>query len=165
MKTRRLVELSLLAAIALTIFMVELRIPNLAPVPGVKLGLANIITVYAVYHYRAGEVLLLVLTRIVLGTMFSGQMMSLLYSLAGGLLCLGGMLLLRRVIPKTHLWIGSVLGAVLHNLGQIAVAMLVMRTAAVFAYFPILLVSGCIAGIFTGLSAQTIVHRKLVRDN
>lgn len=64
MKTRRLVELSLLAAIALTIFMVELRIPNLSPVPGVKLGLANIITVYAVYHYRAGEVLLLVLTRI-----------------------------------------------------------------------------------------------------
>lgn len=159
MKTKRLVELALLATIALTIFIVELRIPALMPIPGVKLGLANIVTVYAVYCYRGGDVLLLVLTRIFLGAMFSGQMMSLLYSLSGGLLCLAGMLLLYHAIPRTHLWIGSILGAVLHNIGQTAVAVLVMRTMAVLAYLPILLVSGCIAGAFTGLCAQAVIKR------
>jgi len=161
MKANRLVQLALLATIALTIFVVELRIPNPMPIPGVKLGLANIVTVYAVYYYRAKEVLLIVLTRIILGAMFSGQIMSLLYSLSGAMLCLAGMLLLRRVIPEKYLWVSSILGAVLHNIGQISTAMLVLRSPAVLAYFPILLVSGCLAGAFTGLCAKTIVGRKL----
>ena len=78
MKTRKLTELALLAAIALAIFLVELRIPNPIPIPGVKLGLANIVTVYAIYQYRPGEVLLLVMTRILLGGIFGGNLMSLL---------------------------------------------------------------------------------------
>lgn len=161
MKANRLVQLALLATIALTIFVVELRIPNPMPIPGVKLGLANIVTVYAVYYYRAKEVLLIVLTRIILGAMFSGQIMSLLYSLSGAMLCLAGMLLLRRVIPEKYLWVSSILGAVLHNIGQISTAMLVLRSPAVLAYFPILLVSGCLAGAFTGLCARIIVGRKV----
>jgi len=156
MKANRLVQLALLATIALTIFVVELRIPNPMPIPGVKLGLANIVTVYAVYYYRAKEVLLIVLTRIILGAMFSGQIMSLLYSLSGAMLCLAGMLLLRRVIPEKYLWVSSILGAVLHNIGQISAAMIVLRSPAVLAYFPILLVSGCLAGAFTGLCAKTL---------
>lgn len=157
MRTKRLTELALLATIALTIFTIELRIPNPFPVPGIKLGLANIITVYALYHYRAGEVLMVLLTRIFLGALFAGSMMSLLYSLAGGMFCLAGMLLLRHVIPEQGIWFASVIGAVLHNAGQIAVAVLVTRTIGVIAYFPILLVSGCLAGLFTGLCAQAVI--------
>lgn len=160
MKATRLVQLALLATIALTIFIVELRIPSPMPIPGVKLGFANIVTVYAVYHYRAKEVLLIVLTRIILGAIFSGQIMALLYSLSGGMLCLAGMSLLRRVIPEKHLWVSSILGAVLHNIGQISIAMLVLQSTAVLAYFPILLVSGCLAGAFTGLCAKNIITRK-----
>ena len=74
MKTGRLAELAMLTAAALIIFVVELQIPNPFPVPGVKLGLANIITVYAVYHYRPREVMLLVFVRIFLGALFSGVM-------------------------------------------------------------------------------------------
>lgn len=87
MRTKRLTEPALLAAIALTIFAIELRVPNPFPIPGIKLGLANIITVYALYHYRAGEVLMVLLTRIFLGALFAGSMLSLLYSLAGGMFC------------------------------------------------------------------------------
>jgi len=159
MNAKKLTEIALLATIALIIFVVELRIPNPIPIPGVKLGLANIITVYAVYHYRAREVLPLVLTRIVLGAIFGGNLMALMYSLAGGLLCLTGMLLLRKAISEKYIWICSILGAVLHNIGQISVAIVITGTPAIIAYLPFLLVSGCIAGAFTGMCAQFVIKR------
>ena len=166
MKAKKLTELALLTTLALIIFIVELRIPNPIPIPGVKLGLANVITVYALYHYRAKEVLLIVLARILLGSIFGGNMMAMLYSLAGGLLCLAGMLLLRRVVSEKYIWLCSVFGAVLHNIGQIAVAILITKTFAMIAYLPFLLISGCIAGAFTGGCAQLVVKRsKEVRLN
>lgn len=158
MRTKRLTELAMLATIALTIFTIELRIPNPFPIPGVKLGLANIITVYALYHYRAGEVLMILLTRIVLGALFAGSMMSLCYSLAGGMCCLAGMLLLGRMIPEQKLWFASIIGAVLHNAGQISVAILITKTPGVIAYLSVLTISGCLAGLFTGLCAQAAIQ-------
>ncbi len=158
MKARKLTELALLTAVALVIFVVELQIPNPFPIPGVKLGLANIITVFAVYHYRAREVFLIVFVRIFLGSIFSGNMLVLLYSMAGGLLCLVGMLLLKRLIPEKYIWICSVLGAVLHNIGQIAAACLIAGWGMML-YFPFLLVSGCLAGAFTGVCTQLVVRK------
>lgn len=158
-KIGRLTELSLLTAIALIIFVVELQIPNISPIAGVKLGLANIITVYGVYRYKAGEIGLVLLARILLGSIFSSNPSAILYSLAGGLFCLLGMLLLKRIIPENHLWICSVLGAVLHNVGQILAAFLIMGMTSVFMYLPFLLVSGCIAGAMTGLCAQFLIKR------
>ena len=151
-------QLALLTALALIIFVVELQIPNPFPIPGVKLGLANIITVYAVYHYRAREVLLVVLIRILLGAVFSGNMAAMLYSLAGGMLCLVGMLPLKRLLSEKYLWVLSVLGAVFHNIGQTAAACLIAGWG-VLAYLPFLLVSGCLAGAFTGVCAQLVVRR------
>lgn len=151
-------QLALLTALALIIFVVELQIPNPFPIPGVKLGLANIITVYAVYHYRAQEVFLVVLIRILLGAVFSGNMAAMLYSLAGGMLCLVGMLPLKRLLSEKYLWVLSVLGAVFHNIGQIAAACLIAGWG-VLAYLPFLLVSGCLAGAFTGVCAQLVVRR------
>ena len=151
-------QLALLTALALIIFVVELQIPNPFPIPGVKLGLANIITVYAVYHYRAREVFLVVLIRILLGAVFSGNMAAMLYSLAGGMLCLVGMLPLKRLLSEKYLWVLSVLGAVFHNIGQIAAACLIAGWG-VLAYLPFLLVSGCLAGAFTGVCAQLLLRR------
>ena len=116
MNAKKVTQLALLSAVALIIFIVELRIPNLVPIPGVKLGLANIVTVYAVYRYRPVEVFLIVLVRIVLGSMFSGTALSFLYSLGGAVCCLCGMLLLKRVIPLSCLWLSSPCGAVFHNI-------------------------------------------------
>lgn len=159
LKVKRLTELALLTALALIIFIIELRIPELVPIPGVKLGLANIITVFAVYHYKAQETALMVLCRVLLGSFFAGSMTTLLYSLSGALFCLAGMLLLKRVIPEKQIWLCSVFGAVLHNTGQILTACLVAGPG-MLAYFPILLVSGCIAGAFTGGCAQLVLRRK-----
>lgn len=159
MKPKRLAELAVLTAVSLIIFIIELQIPNPFPIPGIKLGLANIITVYAVYHYLAYEVVMMVAVRLLLGSVFSGNFMALLYSACGSALCLVGMLLLRRVIDERHIWMGSVFGAVLHNTGQILIAVVVTQTPGLFAYYPFLLVSGCLAGAFTGLCAQLLIPR------
>ena len=148
-----------MTAIALIIFVVELQIPNLSPVAGIKLGLANIITVYGVYRYKWWEISLILLARIVLGSFFCGNPSAILYSLSGGVLCLLGMLLLKKIIPPDRLWICSVLGAVLHNIGQITMAVILMQTFAVAAYLPFLTVSGCIAGAFTGMCGQLLLNR------
>ncbi len=158
MEVKKLTQLAMLTGVALIIFIVELQIPNPFPIPGIKLGLANIITIYAIYNYRAGEVMMIVFTRIFLAAMFSGNMMALLYSLSGSVLCLAGMLILKRIIDEKHILIASVFGAVLHNIGQIAVAVIIMGFG-VLAYLPFLLVSGCLAGAFTGGCAQMVVHR------
>ena len=163
MNAKRLTQLGLLSTIALIIFAVELRLPNLSPVPGVKPGLANIVTAYAVYRCTAKETALILLTRIILGSVFGGNMLALLYSLGGGTLCLLGMLLLRKIIDEKHIWICSIIGAVLHNIGQIIVAITVMKTMAVISYLPFLMVSGCIAGAFTGMCAQILIAKIQMR--
>ena len=158
-RVRKLTELGVLTAVALIIFVVELQIPNPFPIPGIKPGLANIITVYAVYHYRAVEVAALVTVRLLLGAVFSGNFMALIYSAAGAYLCLAGMLVLRRWIDEKHLWMASVFGAILHNTGQMAAALIMLRTPQLLLYYPFLLVSGCLSGAFTGLCAQLITSR------
>ena len=159
MNIRRLTELALLASVALIIFVIELRIPNPFPIPGVKLGLANIVTVYAVFRYRPSETAMIVTVRLLLGAMFSGNLSALLYSAAGAVCCLLGMLALRRILPEKQIWLCSVIGAMLHNIGQIAAAVIIMRSFGVIAYLPLLLVTGSLAGMFTGLCAQLILHR------
>lgn len=159
MNVRRLTQLAMLTGVALIIFVIELQIPNPFPIPGIKLGLANIITVYAVYRYRAKEVMMIVSCRIFLAAIFSGNMMALIYSFAGSILCLAGMLGVRKIIDMGHIWISSIFGAILHNTGQISIAVLVMGKG-ILVYFPFLLVSGCFAGAFTGICAQMIIRRK-----
>lgn len=159
MNVKRMTRLAMLTTIALIIFIVELRIPNLVPIQGVKLGLANIVTVYAMYHFTAGETFLIVIARIFLGSIFGGNISTMIYSLTGAVFCLTGMLILRRIIDENHIWICSIIGAVLHNTGQIIVAVIMTKTIAVLADFPILIVSGCIAGTFTGVCTQILIQR------
>lgn len=164
MKTKKLTRLALLTALALIIFIVELQFPDIIPVPGVKLGLANIITVYAVYKYKAGEVAMIVVTRVVLGSFFGGNISAMMYSMAGAMLCLAGMLLIKKIVPVNYIWLSSILGAMLHNTGQMIVAVLVTRTFSVASLYPFLIVSGCIAGAFTGLCAQLLIKRNIGKE-
>ena len=159
MKEKKLAELSLLTAVATIIFIIELRIPNIIPIPGIKLGLANIITVYAAYRFSAKDVLLIAVTRVFLGSLFGGNFSVIIYSLSGALACLAGMLLLRKIIPLEYVWLCSIIGAILHNTGQMAAAIFITRTPAVLAYYPPLIISGSIAGLFTGLCAMFILKR------
>lgn len=159
MNIRKMTELALLSSVALIIFIIELRIPNPFPIPGVKLGLANIVTVYAVFRYRPSETAMIVTVRLLPGAIFSGNPSALLYSAAGAACCLLGMLALRRILPEKQIWLCSVIGAMLQNIGQITAAVILMRSIGVIAYLPLLLVTGSLAGLFTGLCAQLLLSR------
>lgn len=157
--TRRLTLCALLTAIALTIFMIEAQIPAPIPVPGVKLGLANIVTIYAMFVLGPGDALMILLCRVFLGAVFSGQMMTLSYSLAGGLLCWLVMLVLRRALTRDQIWLCAPVAAVGHNLGQLLMAAAILGSWTVLAYLPYLLIAGVCAGLFTGLCAQVLLRR------
>ena len=159
MSLKNLARDALLAALALIIFVIELRLPALSPVPGLKLGLSNIITVYAVFALSGKDAALILAVRIMLGTFVSGNFSALMYSAAGGALCLVAMLVLRHILTLRQIWVASVIGAIFHNLGQILVAVSVTKTPALFAYLPILTAGGMLAGLFTGLCAQFMTAR------
>ncbi len=159
MRTKKIAYMSLLTAIALTIFMVEAQLPAVIPLPGVKLGLANIVTVFAVFTLGPGPAAMILLVRVLLGSLFSGQLMTLFYSLGGGLLCLAVMSILRLFLTRKQIWVCSVIGAVFHNLGQLIVAILITSTPLLATYLPVLIISGVLTGAFTGVCAQLVVKR------
>lgn len=158
-KVKRLTRNAMLTTVALIIFIVEAQIPVPVPIPGVKLGLANVITVYAMFACGPLDTFAILLCRIILGSIFGGQIVSFFYSFCGGMLCYIVMLLIRKIVTQKQIWICSVLGAAAHNIGQIIAAMLVTQTTAIIAYLPVLLVSGIISGTFTGFCAQFVVNQ------
>ena len=159
MKTRELTRMALLCAIALTIFMVEAQLPALTPVPGIKLGLSTIVTVYAVFVLGPKQAAAILACRVFLGAVFSGQMSTILYSGAGGALALAVTVLVRRVLTKKQIWIAGVLGAIAHSVGQMVVAVWVSGTPGLAAYLPVMILAGLVSGTFTGLCAQFLVER------
>ena len=156
---KRLTELAVLAAVALIIFVIELQIPPLTVIPGIKPGLANIVTVYCVYRYRPWETALVVTVRVILGAVFAASFSTILYSAAGAFLCLAGMIPVSRLLPGLPIWACSMIGAVLHNLGQTAAAALTLGSFAVFGYLPFLMIAGIVSGLFTGLCAHFVAQR------
>ena len=154
MKIQKLTTLALFTTLALIIFTVESAIPALVPIPGIKLGLANIITLVVLHNYSAKDTLFVLLMRILLASFFFGQALSLLYSLAGGLLCFVAMLFTHKLLRGHYLFLISIMGAVFHNLGQLMVAYLITEVPGVLVYLPFLLLSAVITGLFTGLCAQ-----------
>lgn len=151
---KKLTTLSLLSAIALALYAVESALPPIVPIPGIKLGLANIITLVVLWKYFAKDAFFVLLVRILLATLFFGQAISLLYSLSGGLLCLLAMIFVKRLLHGHYLFLASMTGAVFHNLGQIGVAFLLTSVPAVLVYLPFLLLSGLVTGLFIGLCAR-----------
>ena len=159
MKTRKLTAMALLTAIALTIFVVEAQIPALVPIPGIKLGLSNIITVFAVFTFGSWEAALILAARIFLGAVFAGNFSTILYSAAGGALAILATILLKRLLSMKQLWVAGCIGAIAHSIGQMAVAVLITQTPGLFIYLPVMIVCSIITGTFTGLCAQFLVNR------
>lgn len=162
-KTKNLALMAVLTAIALTIFMLEAQLPAPVPIPGVKLGLANIVTLTAMLILGRREAGAILAARIVMGAVFAGNPSAMLYSAAGGVLAYAAMCLLVGVVPEKRLWAVSAVSAVAHNMGQLLACVLVVKTPGVFIYAPALIVSGVITGVFTGFGAMYLVRalRKL----
>lgn len=154
MKTKKLVFTAILTALALAAFSIEASLPPLTPIYGIKLGIANVFTLFALYALGAYEAAAVLILRIILGSIFTGQIISFIYSLSGGLVSFLLMLLLRRFFNKDRVWVLSVLSAVAHNMGQLAAAVILTQTLQLIFYLPVLIISGIIAGALTGLCAQ-----------
>lgn len=160
MNVKRLCRMAVLTALALGIFILELQLPPLfRAVPGIRLGLANIITLYAMFTLGAADTACILTARILLGGIFSGQAVALIYSASGGLLCYFAMLLMRKILTRRQIWVCGVFSAAAHNIGQIAAAIALTRTPALIYYLPVLIAAGCITGAFTGICAQLLVNR------
>ncbi|MCI6533954.1 MAG: Gx transporter family protein [Lachnospiraceae bacterium] len=145
-------------ALALIFSYVETLIPINFGIPGVKLGLANLIIVIALYKMRLREVYLLSIVRVLLSGFIFGNYFSIIYSLAGGLLSLTVMAVFKRKDGFSIMGI-SIAGGVFHNVGQLIVAMLVVETFSVAYYVPVLLIAGMITGLLIGIVSNEMLKR------
>lgn len=159
MNTRKLILTAILTASALVAFVIEAAIPPLVPIYGVKIGLANVFTLFALYALGKRSAVAVLLLRVIISAIITGQAVSFIYSLTGGVLSLALMILLKRFFPVQRMWVLSVLSAVMHNTGQLLAALILTQTPQILLYFPILVVSGIIAGAFTGVCAQLVLTR------
>lgn len=156
-KTKRLVLLAMLTAVAMILSYVESLLPSVG-IPGVKMGLANIAVIFALLRFGWKEAAALSLVRVVLVSLLFGSVGAMLYSLAGAVLSLAVMALLRRIDRFSTVGI-SVAGGVAHNAGQILMAMLILQTKQLLGYLPVLAVSGIAGGVLTGLAAALLIRR------
>ena len=166
--TRELTLCAVLTAMALALSYLESFFPlSLAiPIPGIKLGLANIVTLFALYALGPGQALMILLARCLLGAVFAGNMNALIFSLLGGVTALGVMIALSR-LKRLSVYGVSVGGAAAHNCGQIAAACLTLGSMAPLYYLPILLGASLITGAVTGVAAaclfRALVHTNILR--
>jgi len=181
---KKLVLMAILTAIALIIFIIEAQIPLPIPVPGIKLGLANTVTLFALFYtmkqgdrysvsfqqnkkaeepspcfFSAYNVFFILLCRILLGAIFTGRPIVVIYSLAGGLLGFAAQVLMKRFVSGKQIWVCGAIAAVFHNTGQILAAMVLTGTPSIAAYLPVLVIAGIITGIITGFIAQFTLER------
>ena len=157
-KGARLASFGVFVALALIFSYIETLIPFQIGIPGVKLGLANLVIVIALYRMPVGDVYLLSGVRVVLTGFLFGNLMSILYSLAGGILSLTVMWGMKRIRSVSILGV-SIAGGVFHNIGQLLAAALMVETYGVFSYLPVLLISGLLTGFVIGLAAGEMLKR------
>lgn len=157
--TRKLTTCALLSALALIFSYIEFLLPLSLGVPGIKIGLANIVVVLALYSLGAGYALAVNLIRIALSALLFGNLFSAVYALCGALFSLAVMLLLKN--PDIFSLTGvSMAGGAAHNIAQLAAAAVIAGSAKVFIYLPVLVLAGAAAGIFNG-AVCTLVLRKI----
>ena len=154
MSTKKLTTLALFTTISLTVYAIESAIPPLVPLPGIKLGLANIITLILLQLYSLKDAAMVLLARILLSGLLFGQALSLLYSLAGGIFSLLMMAAIMKLLHKKMTYLTGATGGLFHNLGQLFMAFLITSTSGVFTYLPFLILSGILTGLFTGICAS-----------
>lgn len=155
--TKNLALCAVLTALALGLSTLENLFPVslLVPLPGVKLGLANIVTVFALYQLGAVPALVILVARCLLGSLFAGNASALLFSLMGGIGAMLVMIALRRVRGLSVYGV-SIAGAAVHNIGQIGAAMIVLGGTAVLGYLPVLLGVSLLTGTLTGFVASLL---------
>ena len=156
--TKKMVTISSLIAIAMILSYIEHLVPAFVAVPGVKMGLSNIATVFALYTLGWPFAICVSFVRVLLSALLFGNLFSLIYSLSGAALALAVMILLKRIDKFSTVGV-SVVGGVMHNVGQIIAACIVMNNAAISLYVVPLVISGTVAGVVIGVISAILVER------
>lgn len=156
--TKKLVLLSITTAVALVLSFIESQIPALVAIPGVKIGLANIAVIFALYRFGVKEAVVISFVRIIAVSMMFGNFSTFIYSVGGAALSMAVMVLLKKLTPFSEVAV-SVAGGVCHNIGQVAVAIFMLELTAIVYYLPFLILSGTIAGIAIGVAAALLIKR------
>lgn len=141
---------------------IESRIPAFVAIPGIKVGLANIAVIFALYKFGTKDAIIISVLRVFLVSLLFGSSVSLIYSLAGATLSLISMVLLKKITPLSEVGV-SVCGGVMHNAGQITAASILLDTNVVVYYLPFLILSGTLAGIVVGIVSALLVKRVNLR--
>lgn len=158
MRSKFVARYALLVALAMVLSWLESLVPLSVAVPGVKLGLTNLVVIFALYRMSLRDAAVISLVRVVLVSATFGNAYSLAYSMAGAVLSLGVMALLKKTGQFSMVGV-SVAGGVCHNIGQILVAIAVLGTARIAWYLPVLLLTGLTAGVCVGVVGGILTRR------
>jgi len=178
MNVKKLALIAILTSVALIIFIIEAQIPLPIPIPSVKLGLANAVTLFALFLSRNDkddvkkadtdfinvtltnvDAFAILVSRIILGAVFTGRFLAFAYSITGGVLGFIAQVLMKRFVSRKQIWVCGAIGAVFHNIGQIFAAVVITGTPAIIVYLPALIIAGIVTGVITGLIAQMTIER------
>lgn len=159
---RKYTTMAILTAVSLILFTVEAALPPM-PIQGVKIGFSNIVTLIAIVFLGKREAFAILLMRIVLASIIAGSILSFCFSIVGGIMAFAVMALTVNVFGEKKIWITSVLGAVFHNAGQLAVAVIATGTPSILIYAPVLLLSAIVTGSVIGVITTALLVSPLKR--
>ena len=158
MRNKKIATSALMIALAMILSFVESQIPSFFPIPGIKLGLANIAVIFALYRLSIKDAIIVSLIRVVVVSTLFGTSLTLAYSLSGAVLSLLIMILLKKSDRFSIVGV-SVAGGISHNIGQIIMAIILMHNSVISYYLPFLIISGIVTGVVIGLVSAKIVER------
>jgi len=157
-KTRKLTLVAVLLATAIALHVIERSIPIPTNIPGLKLGLANIVTVVTIFLLRKPQIFSFVIIRVTITTLFFSGLTAFWFSLTGALFSLSIMMIIAYKFPgKFSISSMSIIGALAHNIGQLTIAAIIIRTWSLFYYFPVIMLSAIVAGFFVGVSSSRLL--------
>ena len=157
MKIKRVALIGMLTAVAMIFSFIESQIPPFVAIPAIKLGLPNIVIIFALYKLGWKEAILINIVRMLLSSLLFGNLMMLMYSFSGALFSFIIMIILKKL--NFSIVTVSILGAIMHNVGQIICAALVVATVELLYYLPILIITGVISGVIIGLIGALCVNK------
>ena len=158
MRNKKIATSALMIALAMILSFVESQIPSFFPIPGIKLGLANIAVIFALYRLSIKDAIVVSLIGVVVVSTLFGTSLTLAYSLSGAVLSLLIMVLLKKSDRFSIVGV-SVAGGISHNIGQIIMAIILMHNSVISYYLPFLIISGIVTGVVIGLVSAKIVER------
>lgn len=158
MKTKKVAMLGLTIALAMIMSYIEALVPLSFAVPGIKMGLANIVIIFVLYKIGTKEAILVSLIRVILVSLLFSNVMAMAYSISGAVLSLGIMWVLKKTDKFSVIGV-SIAGGIMHNVGQIIMAVILLGTEQIALYLPVLIITGTATGVVIGIVSGLVINR------